>query len=127
MPRAKAVPAQATDETAPPDFQPPIQQTNPELMIEAAGMRPDFERLTEFAQRQLDVLKGVEGGTAREDRQTIREGVRNLYKTIKEFDSVRAQVLSDADDKKFETQELFNTWINALKRTRFGLQSALLK
>ena len=103
------------------------EMTVPELMIEECGLVNEVGLLMDHAKNQLQELTDLGDIATKEDEEKVRHYIRSIQGTINELSKLSATVVAHVDSKTKQVREHFTATLNAMKKTRLGLRSALLK
>lgn len=103
------------------------EMTIAERMILECGYAEQVEALMDHAQNQLQELGGIQDIATKEDEEKVRHYIKSIQGTINELTKLCAAVVLYTDNNTKQVRGHFTGTINAMKKTRLGLRSALLK
>ncbi len=106
---------------------PAREMTVPELMIEECGLTGAVKAAMDSVKQEVAVLEGIGDIQTKEDEERVSELIKTSQVIVNQLIALQGQVVKHADSKTKQVRDHFTKTINAMKKMRLGLRSALLK
>ena len=103
------------------------EMTIAELMIEECGLTEQVETVMSYVKREVTTLEEIGDIQTKEDEEKVSEHIKSIQTVINDLIMLQRQVVEHADNKTKQVRDHFTKTINAMKKMRLGLRSALLK
>ena len=108
-------------------LEPAREATVAEEMIEECSLTEIVAMVMDSVKQEVATLEGIGDIQTKEDEEKVSDLIKASQTIVNQLIALQGQVVKHADSKTKQVRDHFTKTINAMKKMRLGLRSALLK